>query len=453
MKRSTFKVLFYLKRRSEKNGKAPIMGRITVNGTVSQFSCKLSVSPKLWDTGGNRAAGKSVEARRINEKLENIKTNIGKQYQRISDRDSYVTAEKVKNAWLGFGDEHRLLLQTFDEYLQEFAGKRVGKDRSAGTLAEYRTRRDLVPSIRVRVKRYSVSGTNARFRREVHRLPIHRPGASLQYDLPHAKKAACYGLHGPRQRLDSRPPVSGRMDYTAIPRTALSERGRDTQDHGSTPAQLQNGCRPGYFRVLLFYGPCLCGRKETDPRRYTHGRQRGYVDYRRTAENGHAVSGAVVARRARTGREIPPPLIAGRDCFSCQKLLFDDSVFESDSPAGRDCNRFDHACCAALVRHVGLPVAGRSDRDGIEDARAQAYHDHADIRENHQRQDQAGYGSFTGPDRRQVPFSAINPEESEKRKIGERIAFSDLSFSFFHPERASAELCQILFWERFRLRP
>lgn len=146
MKRSTFKVLFYLKRRSEKNGKAPVMGRITINGTVSQFSCKLSVSPKLWDTGGNRAAGKSVEARRINEKLENIKTNIGKQYQRISDRDSFVTAEKVKNAWLGFGDEHRLLLQTFDEYLQEFAGKRVGKDRSAGTLAEYRTRRDRLAS-------------------------------------------------------------------------------------------------------------------------------------------------------------------------------------------------------------------------------------------------------------------------------------------------------------------
>ena len=142
MKRSTFKVLFYLKRQSEKNGKAPVMGRITINGTVSQFSCKLSVSPKLWDTEGNRAAGKSVEARQINEKLENIKTNIGKQYQRISDRDSFVTAEKVKNAWLGFGDEHRLLLQTFDEYLQEFAGKRVGKDRSAGTLREYRTRRD-----------------------------------------------------------------------------------------------------------------------------------------------------------------------------------------------------------------------------------------------------------------------------------------------------------------------
>ena len=146
MKRSTFKVLFYLKRQSEKKGKAPVMGRITINGTVSQFSCKLSVSPKLWDTEGNRAAGKSVEARQINEKLDSIRTNIGKQYQRISDRDSFVTAEKVKNAWLGFGDEHRLLLQTFDEYLQEFAGKRVGKDRSAGTLREYRTRRDRLAS-------------------------------------------------------------------------------------------------------------------------------------------------------------------------------------------------------------------------------------------------------------------------------------------------------------------
>ena len=137
MARSTFKVLFYLKRQAEQNGKAPIMGRITVNGTISQFSCKMSVPPKLWDTKANKATGKSVVAQRINEKLENIKTNIGKQYQRICDRDSYVTAEKVKNAWLGFGDGYQLLLHTFDDYLKEFAEKRVGKDRAAGTLENY----------------------------------------------------------------------------------------------------------------------------------------------------------------------------------------------------------------------------------------------------------------------------------------------------------------------------
>ncbi len=46
------------------------MGRITINGTMSQFSCKLSVRSSLWDAKANKAAGKSLEAQRINEKLE-----------------------------------------------------------------------------------------------------------------------------------------------------------------------------------------------------------------------------------------------------------------------------------------------------------------------------------------------------------------------------------------------
>ena len=41
--RSTFKVLFYLKRNKKKTqSEVPLMGRITVNGTISQFSAKLS---------------------------------------------------------------------------------------------------------------------------------------------------------------------------------------------------------------------------------------------------------------------------------------------------------------------------------------------------------------------------------------------------------------------------
>ena len=116
------------------------MGRITINGTMSQFSCKLSVRASLWDAKANKASGKSLEAQRINEKLENIKTNIGKQYQRLCDRDSYVTAEKVRNAFLGMGDDCRLLLQTFDEYLTGFL-KRVDKDRAYSSYKDYCKRR------------------------------------------------------------------------------------------------------------------------------------------------------------------------------------------------------------------------------------------------------------------------------------------------------------------------
>ena len=145
MQRSTFKVFFYVKRQSEKSGQVPVMGRITINGTMSQFSCKLSVRSSLWDAKANKAAGRSLESQRINEKLENIKTNIGKQYQRLCDRDSYVTAEKVRNAFLGMGDDCRLLLQTFDEYLAGFL-ERVGKDRAYSSYDNYRKRRNRLAS-------------------------------------------------------------------------------------------------------------------------------------------------------------------------------------------------------------------------------------------------------------------------------------------------------------------
>ena len=46
MKRSTFKILFYLKKSNlKKNGKAAIMGRITIDGEQTQFSTKLEVLP------------------------------------------------------------------------------------------------------------------------------------------------------------------------------------------------------------------------------------------------------------------------------------------------------------------------------------------------------------------------------------------------------------------------
>ena len=56
MARSTFKVLFYVNGSKEKNGIVPIMGRVTINGTVAQFSCKQSIPKSLWDVKGNITA-------------------------------------------------------------------------------------------------------------------------------------------------------------------------------------------------------------------------------------------------------------------------------------------------------------------------------------------------------------------------------------------------------------
>ena len=53
--RSTFKILFYLKRN---NPKPDGTGRITIDKTISQFSCKMTVPPNLWDTKAGRLTGK-----------------------------------------------------------------------------------------------------------------------------------------------------------------------------------------------------------------------------------------------------------------------------------------------------------------------------------------------------------------------------------------------------------
>ena len=125
-------MLFYANGSKEKNGTVPIMGRVTINGTVAQFSCKRSISKELWDAKGNRAKGKSLEARETNLALDNIKAQIIKHYQRISDREAFVTAEMVRNAYQGIGGEYETLLKAFDRENEVFK-KRVGKDRKMAT--------------------------------------------------------------------------------------------------------------------------------------------------------------------------------------------------------------------------------------------------------------------------------------------------------------------------------
>ena len=47
--KSTYSVIFYLKREKlKKDGTYPVMGRITVDGTQCQFSCKVDCKPDLW---------------------------------------------------------------------------------------------------------------------------------------------------------------------------------------------------------------------------------------------------------------------------------------------------------------------------------------------------------------------------------------------------------------------
>ena len=137
--KSTFSIIFYLKRQVvKKDGTVPVMGRITVDGTQAQFSCKVTANPKLWDTKGGRMTGKSMLAFEVNRKLDKMRVSINKNYQEILDRDNYVTAEKVKNAFLGLEYRCQTLLKVYAQYNEDYEKLYKAGMRSWGSLRRYR---------------------------------------------------------------------------------------------------------------------------------------------------------------------------------------------------------------------------------------------------------------------------------------------------------------------------
>lgn len=106
--RSTFKVLFYVKKGSEKpNGNLPLMCRLTVDGE-------------------------------INHAVDKIRLEENRRYQELMQTDGYVTAAKLKDAYLGIGVKQETLLKLFEQHNCEFA-KKVGHSRAKGTYQRYVT--------------------------------------------------------------------------------------------------------------------------------------------------------------------------------------------------------------------------------------------------------------------------------------------------------------------------
>ena len=157
MRRATFSVLFYANKSKLKDGIVPVMGRITINGTQSQFSCKRSITLSLWDAKGNCAKGRTREALDLNRDLDNIKAQIIKHYQHLSDREAFVTAEMVRNSYQGFGSEYETLLHAFDKDCESLK-RRVGKDRALGTYKlQVRSRNYVADFLQMNFRRTDIS--------------------------------------------------------------------------------------------------------------------------------------------------------------------------------------------------------------------------------------------------------------------------------------------------------
>ena len=137
MKVEKFKVLLYLKRSgTDKSGKAPIMGRITVNRTMAQFGCKLSCKPELWNARESRLDGKSREAVETNAKLDKLLLAVNAAFDTLVERGQDFDATAVKDLFQGSMETQMTLLRMTDRICEDLKA-RIGIDRAKGTYPGY----------------------------------------------------------------------------------------------------------------------------------------------------------------------------------------------------------------------------------------------------------------------------------------------------------------------------
>ena len=137
MKVEKFKVLLYLKKSgTDKSGKAPIMGRITVNRTMAQFGCKLSCKPELWNARESRLDGKSREAVETNAKLDKLLLAVNAAFDTLVERGQDFDATAVKDLFQGSMDTQMTLLRMTDRICEDLKS-RIGIDRAKGTYPGY----------------------------------------------------------------------------------------------------------------------------------------------------------------------------------------------------------------------------------------------------------------------------------------------------------------------------
>ena len=234
MKEEKFKVLLYLKKSTpDKSGKTPIMGRITIGESMSQFSCKISCTPDLWNSRESRLNGKGREAVDTNAKLDKLLLSINDAYNILLERKQPFSAKSVKDLFQGSVETQMTLLKLFDRHNEDMKA-RVGIDRAAGTIPNHLyARRYLAEFIhsKFNVSDLAFSQLNEQFIREFqefildskglamdtlrHYLAILKKVCKMAYKEGHSEKHYFAHYQLPKQK-ESTPKALDREDFVKL---------------------------------------------------------------------------------------------------------------------------------------------------------------------------------------------------------------------------------------------
>jgi site-specific recombinase XerD len=137
--RTTLSLLFSLRKpKNYQSGEMPIYLRVTVDGQRTEMAISRKCDPERWDAVTGRAIGSKAESRTLNAYLDDIQFKIHELQRRMSDADELITAETIKNRFVGKAEKARTLVAIFEDHNTKMKSL-VGQEFEKSTLQRYET--------------------------------------------------------------------------------------------------------------------------------------------------------------------------------------------------------------------------------------------------------------------------------------------------------------------------
>lgn len=138
MQQGTMNILFFvLKTKLLKNGDAPILMRITINGQYEETRIQRSVPLKLWNAAKECSKGKDRMSNELNNYITELRARVLEKHKELMLEQALITPKLLLKRTFGKDTEMRTLLGTMQQEIGEME-KVVNMDYSPITINRYK---------------------------------------------------------------------------------------------------------------------------------------------------------------------------------------------------------------------------------------------------------------------------------------------------------------------------
>ena len=134
MRQSTFSIAIVARSAKNDSSISNLYARITYNSKRAEFSIHRTISLSLWDKRASRAKGNSIEARKLNNHLIELRAKLLEAYEGLKKEFAVISPALIKARYLNVDKSVVTLIEAF-----EYHNREISKTLAPGTARHYKT--------------------------------------------------------------------------------------------------------------------------------------------------------------------------------------------------------------------------------------------------------------------------------------------------------------------------